>query len=73
MTAKKAWPGTKAFYILWNPDASKPSKVQFQTEEHAERVGRQMALKYGEAFIVMKAVKRIEVPPPPVLKVTDYD
>lgn len=71
--SKKTWPGTKAFYTLWNPDSEKPSKVQFQTLEHAERVGKQMAVKYGEPFVVMKAVKRIEVPPPPRLLVTDYE
>ena len=73
MTVKKVWPDKKAFYILWNPDATKPSKVQFQSEEQAERVGKEMAAKYGEAFVVMKAIKRIEVPPPPALKVTSYD
>jgi hypothetical protein len=73
MTAKKTWPGKKAFFVLWNPDSDKPSKVQFQSLEHAERVGREMALKYGGGFVVMKAVKRIEVPPPPRFKVTEYE
>ena len=73
MAVKKAWPSKKAFYTLWNPDSEKPSKVQFPTLEQAERVGKQMALKYEEAFIVMKSVKRIEVPPPPRLKVTEYE
>lgn len=74
MGAKKApWPGKKAFYTLWNPDSEKPSKVQFPTQERAEQVGKEMALKYGEAFVVMKAVKRIEVPPPPKYKITEYD
>lgn len=73
MTSKKKWPGTKTFWIIWNPDSEKPSKVQFQTLEHAERVAKEMALKYEEAFVVMKAVKRIEVPPPPRVKVTEYE
>ena len=74
MTAKKVWPGKKAFYILWNPDSEKPSKVTFPTIEAAERVGRTMALKYeGDGFVVMKSVRRIEVPPPPRLKVTEYE
>ena len=73
MPAKKKWPGKKAFWILWNPDSTKPSKVQFQSLEHAERVGKEMAVKYDEAFVVMKAVKRIEVPPPPRFKVTEYE
>jgi hypothetical protein len=73
MTAKKVWPGTKPFWTIWNPDSEKPSKVQFQTLEHAERVAKEMAIKYGEAFVVMKAVKRIEVPPPPRVKITDYE
>ncbi len=73
MTVKKMWPGKQAFYILWNPNSTNPSKVQFQTEEHAERVGKEMAAKYDEIFIVMKAVKRIEVPPPPRIRVTAYE
>lgn len=73
MSSKKAWPGTKAFYMLWSPESEKPSKVQFQSLEQAERVGKEMALKYEQAFVVLKAIKRIEVPPPPRLKVTEYD
>ena len=73
MASKKQWPGKKAFYILWNPDSDKPSKVQFPTLERAEQVGKTMADRYGEAFIVMKSVKRIEVPPPTKYKITDYE
>jgi hypothetical protein len=73
MTAKNRWPHTKPFYILWCPDVEKPSKVLFPTKEHAERVGRQMAQKYGKAFFLMQAVQCIELPPPPTFKITEYE
>lgn len=72
MSAKKTYPGNKAFYILWNPDSEKPSKVQFPSEEQATRVGKEMATRYGDGFVVMKSIRRIEVPPPPKFKVTEY-
>lgn len=69
---KKDWPGTAAFFILWNPDSELPPKVMFQTIKQAEIAGEQMARKTGEGFIIMKAVRKLELPPPP-LKVTEYE
>jgi len=71
MAKKKEWPGTKAFYILWNEASDRPPTVRFQTVDMAERAGESMARKTGESFTIMKAVKRLELPPPP-LKVTKY-
>jgi hypothetical protein len=73
MASKKVWPSTKPFWTIWSPDSEKPSKVQFQSLEQAERVAREMALKYEGAFVVMQAVKRIEVLPSPAVSVTAYE
>lgn len=72
MAVKKVWPSNKPFWIIWGPESSKPSRVQFQSQEHAERVAKEMALKYDAAFVVMKAVKRIEPPPVEKYKITEY-
>ena len=73
MTAKKPWPSSKPFWVIWNPDSEKTPRVQFQSEEHAERIATEMAVRHKEAFVVMRAVKRIEVPPPPPVQITEYE
>jgi hypothetical protein len=72
MGVKKKWPSNKKFWTIWCPNSERPSKVQFQTREHAERVARQMVEKYSEEFIVMESVKRFEPPPEMRVKVTEF-
>lgn len=44
------------FFILWNPESSKPPRMVFGTEEHAWRVAENMAAKnVGSRFFVMKS------------------
>ena len=64
-------PLNAAFFILWNKLSDLPPRVEFKTLGEAEKVGESMARRTGQAFHIMKVLKKIELPPPP-MKVTTY-
>lgn len=60
----------KLFFILWQPESSLPPTVRFGTYDVATAMAKEMAIRHGKPFYVMKAMCLAE-PPEAQVKITD--